>query len=187
MPPRKIMDRLAAGETLLLDGGTGSELQRRGVDVLKGATERLEAWSATANIEFADVVRQVHQDYLRVGADILTSNNFWTVPSRLETIGLRDKWRDYARAAGENALRARRAGNPEAYVAGGIAAPTLASEDVSTSLSAPRPSAPVRTAAPAIPATAAPGTGTYFTSWETPQTNGASSAPRAWRVRIAMT
>ena len=38
MPERKITDRLAAGETLLLDGGTGSELQRRGADVLKGAT-----------------------------------------------------------------------------------------------------------------------------------------------------
>ena len=31
MPERKITDRIAAGETLLLDGGTGSELQRRGV------------------------------------------------------------------------------------------------------------------------------------------------------------
>ncbi len=88
MPERNITDRLAAGETLLLDGGTGSELQRRGADVLKGATGRLEAWSATANIEFADVVRQVHQDYLRVGADVITSNNFWTIPSRLKGIGL---------------------------------------------------------------------------------------------------
>ena len=88
MPEREITDRLAAGETLLLDGGTGSELQRRGADVLKGATERLEAWSATANIEFADVVRQVHQDYLRVGADVIISNNFWTIPSATE--GYRD-------------------------------------------------------------------------------------------------
>lgn len=46
------------------------------------------SWSATANIEFADVVRQVHQDYLRVGADIITSNNFWTAPTRLERCGL---------------------------------------------------------------------------------------------------
>jgi len=37
------MDRLNAGETLLLDGGTGSELQRRGVDVLAGATNRIKA------------------------------------------------------------------------------------------------------------------------------------------------
>lgn len=121
----KITDRLAAGETLLLDGGTGSELQRRGANVLNGATDRLKAWSATANIEFSDVVRQVHMDYLRVGADIIISNNFWTIPSRMETIGLRDRWKEYAIAAGVNALSARKEGNPKAYVAGGIAAPTM--------------------------------------------------------------
>ena len=125
MPTRPIMDRLNAGETLLLDGGTGSELQRRGVDVLTGATDRLKAWSATANVDNADVVQQVHQDYLRVGAEIIISNNFWTIPSAMERIGMRDQWQKYARAAGENAVMARNAGNPEAYVAGGIAAPTL--------------------------------------------------------------
>lgn len=130
MPSRKIMDRLKAGETLLLDGGTGSELQRRGADVLKGATARLKAWSATANIEFADVVGQVHQDYLRVGADIIISNNFCTNPSRLATIGQRDRWEEYARAAGQIAVAARDAGNPESYVAGGMAPPTSLKSDV---------------------------------------------------------
>ena len=125
MPSRTIAERLDAGETLLLDGGTGSELQRRGVDVLKGATDRLKAWSATANVEYADVVQQVHQGYLRVGADIIISNNFWTIPSRLERIGLAGRWSEYAQAGADNAVAARDAGNPEAYVAGGIAAPSL--------------------------------------------------------------
>ena len=125
MATQSIVDRLRNGETLLLDGGTGSELQRRGVDVLKGADDRMKAWSATANIEFADVVRQVHSDYLRVGADIIISNNFWTSPTRLERIGERDNWRKYATAAIRNAVGARDAMRPEAYVAGGIAAPAL--------------------------------------------------------------
>ncbi|MDE2809730.1 MAG: homocysteine S-methyltransferase family protein, partial [Gemmatimonadota bacterium] len=80
MAAHTIAQRLHNGDALLLDGGTGSELQRRGADVLKGAEDRLKAWSATANLEYADVVRQVHSDYLRVGADIITSNNFWTTP-----------------------------------------------------------------------------------------------------------
>ena len=122
---KNIVDRLKAGEVLLMDGGTGSELQRRGVDVLKGATDRLKAWSATSNIEDAEVVQQVHQDYLRVGADIIISNNFWTIPSAMDRIGLGDRWKDYAGAAADNAIKARDAGNAEAYVAGGIAAPTL--------------------------------------------------------------
>ena len=127
MPTRNVMDRLNDGDVLLLDGGTGSELQRRGADVLMGATagSGLRAWSATANVDFAEVVQQVHQDYLRVGTDIIISNNFWTIPSRLERIGLADRWQEYARAGGQNAVKARDAGNPEAYVAAGIAPPSL--------------------------------------------------------------
>ena len=95
-----------------MDGGTGSELQRRGADVLKDAEDQIKAWSATANIEYADVVQQVHSDYLRVGADIITSNNFWTTPTRLETLGERDSWRKYATAAIRNAVQARDAMRP---------------------------------------------------------------------------
>jgi S-methylmethionine-dependent homocysteine/selenocysteine methylase len=40
--------------------------------------DKLGPWSATANLDAADVVQQVHQDYLRVGADIIISNNFRT-------------------------------------------------------------------------------------------------------------
>ena len=48
MSAKNISGRLNAGEHLLLDGGTGSELQRRGVEVLQGVTAEsgLEAWSA---------------------------------------------------------------------------------------------------------------------------------------------
>ena len=73
----------------------------------------------------ADVVQQVHSDYLRVGADIITSNNFWTTPTRLDSIGERHAWRTYATAAIRNAVEARNAMRQEAYVAGGIAAPSL--------------------------------------------------------------
>ena len=124
MPSRLIQERLDAGEALLLDGATGSELHRRGVNVSKGATpEALGAWSAAANLDAPDVVRQVHEDYLRLGVDVITSNSFWTSRPRLAIIGLADQWETYTRAAGELALQARDAVNPEAYVAGGIAPP----------------------------------------------------------------
>ncbi len=127
MPSTSILDRLKSGASLLLDGGTGSELQRRGIDVLKGATAEggLQAWSATANMEAPEAVREVHGDYLRAGADIVISNNFWTSPTRMAPIGLGDRWEAYARAAAENAIAARDAVNPEAYVAGGIAPPCV--------------------------------------------------------------
>ena len=127
MPSTSILDRLKSGASLLLDGGTGSELQRRGIDVLKGATAEggLQAWSATANIDAPEAVREVHGDYLRAGADIIISNNFWTSPTRMAPIGLGDRWEAYARAAAENAIAARDAVNPAAYVAGGIAPPCV--------------------------------------------------------------
>ena len=148
-----IVERLRAGERLVLDGGTGSELQRRGVDVLQQVESQLKAWSALANLSHTDVVQQVHQDYLRVGADVITSNNFWTSPTRLASVELRERWREYATAGVEIALRARdvaagdrAAGNAaasdstavqaahdapghERYLAGGIAPPALQNRD----------------------------------------------------------
>lgn len=121
---RTVSERLEAGDVLLMDGGTGSELQRRGVQVLLGSRgDKLGPWSATANLEFPDVVQQVHQDYLRVGAEIIISNNFRTTPTRLEPVGLGHRWEEYARAGGELAVNARDEINNEAYVAGGMAAP----------------------------------------------------------------
>jgi S-methylmethionine-dependent homocysteine/selenocysteine methylase len=124
VPSRTIRERLQSGDVLLLDGATGSELGRRGVNVSKGSTtEKLGPWSATANVDAPNLVRQVHEDYLRLGADIITSNSFWTNRPRLGMIGLADQWEEYTRAAGEIAVQARSAVNPEAYVAGGIAPP----------------------------------------------------------------
>ena len=94
---------------------------------MKGATAGggLQAWSATANMEAPEAVREVHGDYLRAGADIVISNNFWTSPTRMATNWTGDRWEAYARAAAENAIAARDAVNPEAYVAGGIAPPCV--------------------------------------------------------------
>lgn len=126
MPERNIAQRLASGDHLLMDGGTGSELQRRGIDVLQGSTaQRLGAWSGPANIDAPEAVAEVHRDYLNAGADIIISNSFWTNRHRLAPIGLGDDWERYARAAGRIAVEARDGVNPDAYVAGGIAAPCI--------------------------------------------------------------
>lgn len=126
MPSRSFLERLENGDVLLLDGATGSELQKRGVYVSHGAElGKLGPWSATANLDAPDVVRAVHEDYLRLGVDVLTSNNFWTSSARLDMIGKGAEWESYTRAGAELAIAARDAINPECYVAGGIAPPVL--------------------------------------------------------------
>lgn len=130
-----------------MDGGTGSELHRRGVNISKGATlakrptappkyaaqqvpgvnyrsvTGVGVWSAPANLEVPDVVRQVHEDYLRAGAEILITNTFYTTRAKLAEIGEQDNWERYARRAVELAQEARAKLNPEAYLAGGFAPP----------------------------------------------------------------
>ena len=107
MPERGILDRLARGETLLMDGATGSMIQRRGVDLSRGSTDsRLGVWSATANLDAPDIVRTVHEDYLKVGADIVTSNSFWTSRPKLAKIGEDGRWEEYTRTAGNLAVAA---------------------------------------------------------------------------------
>jgi hypothetical protein len=63
-----VLARLRGGDRLLLDGATGSELHRRGVNVSKGASVQagLGPWSATAMEDAPDVVRAVHEDYSQV-------------------------------------------------------------------------------------------------------------------------
>ena len=124
MGRESIVARLKNGEILILDGATGSELQRRGVDVQRGSVPgKLGVWSAAANLDAPDVVRHVHEDYLRVGAEIITSNNFYTSRDMLSLIGEEGRWEEYTRRGGELAVEARDAVNPKAYVAGGIAPP----------------------------------------------------------------
>lgn len=78
-----------------------------------------------------DVVREVHEDYLRVGADILTTNSFSTNRVRLGTVGLAHKMEDYTRLSVKIAREARDRLNPEAYVAGSVAsAPRRGSWDL---------------------------------------------------------
>ena len=76
-----ILDRLHAGDVLVHDGATGTELELRGVDCDSGV------WSATANLEAPDVLRAIHEDYLKAGADIITANNYCTGPSFLDRTG----------------------------------------------------------------------------------------------------
>lgn len=70
-------------ENLLLDGATGTELNRRGIDT------RVPLWSARAltSDQGLQVLRQVHRDYLEAGATVLTANTFRTHRRALANTG----------------------------------------------------------------------------------------------------
>jgi S-methylmethionine-dependent homocysteine/selenocysteine methylase len=114
---------LGTGKPVLLDGGTGSELQRRGVNVSRGIGPDgyLGSWSSTAMGDAPAIVRQIHEDYFRVGADIVTTNSYNTNRGQLARVGLADKMEEYSRLAVELAVDARDRIAPGAFVAAAIA------------------------------------------------------------------
>lgn len=74
--------RLDPATPFILDGATGTELERRGVSCA------LPLWSAHALLEAPDTVRAIHADYARVGCGGVTANTFRTQRRVLEKAGL---------------------------------------------------------------------------------------------------
>ena len=70
MESKSLLDRLSEKPILLMDGAMGTELFRRGVKI------RLPFWSAHALIQNPTIVCEVHEDYIRAGSKIITTNTF---------------------------------------------------------------------------------------------------------------
>ena len=98
----------------ILDGGMGSELIRR------GATSRDGLWSAGALIDCPETVVDIHADYIRAGAEIITTNSYSTIPSYLEKHGLETRYEELARLAGSLAKTAVQRSNMAVQIAGSI-------------------------------------------------------------------
>jgi S-methylmethionine-dependent homocysteine/selenocysteine methylase len=99
----------------LLDGGMGQELRRRSKVPPDDAL-----WSARQMLEEPDLVRQVHEDFLRAGAGVITTNTYATTRWRLNRHGAWDRFGEANRAACEVAKAARDAVNPAALIAGSL-------------------------------------------------------------------
>ena len=109
------IDKLDADEILIIDGGTGSELQRR------GAAMDAQAWSGPAALAHEGLLREIHEDYVRAGAEVITANTFGTSRFVLASAGLGDRFEPINRAAMRAAREARdaAAGQPVA-IAGSL-------------------------------------------------------------------
>ena len=79
--------------TVILDGATGTELQRR------GAPMDDDAWCAVATATHPDQLRAIHEDYIRAGADIVTANTFASARHLLERAGIGERTAELQRLA----------------------------------------------------------------------------------------
>ena len=117
-----VLERVAAGELVVIDGGTGTEIQRRG-GAMDDAT-----WCAEANLQQPDLVREVHRAYLEAGAELIIANTFATSPLLFATLGRDDEVAAIDRAA---VRLAREIAGGGAAVAGSISTmqPVMAGDD----------------------------------------------------------
>ena len=112
----KLKSRMDNGEVIILDGAIGTELQAMGVPMHPAS------WCGPANYTHPATVRQMHERYIRAGADIITTNTFNTPRPALEASGYGEVVREINVRAVDAALEARdrAAGDRTVYIAGSI-------------------------------------------------------------------
>ena len=115
-------EKLRRGGNILLDGATGTELERRGVP-MHGA-----AWTAEAVLSRPEVVLAVHGDYIDAGAEVITVNSFSLARHMLLSTGLEERFVELNERAVRLALQARETKGRQVAVAGSIAPTTFCSD-----------------------------------------------------------
>lgn len=100
---------LDSGRVILLDGAMGTELYRRGIFI----NRCYDDLSRTA----ANLIREIHQEYRKAGADVLETNTFGANRFRLRGYGLEAAVEEINTAA---ARLAREVAGDELFVAGSI-------------------------------------------------------------------
>lgn len=101
LPYSSLLKRLHAGEIVLMDGPTGTELQRRGVSMDPAA------WCGPATLGNDSILTEIHLDYVRAGSEIVTANTFSASRLMLAGANLAHRSNEIAQRAVEAALRAR--------------------------------------------------------------------------------
>lgn len=94
---------------LVCDGAMGTMLYAKGVFINRCFD--------SLNVISPDTVMEVHQDYVRAGADVLETNTFGANRVKLRSFGLADQIHEIN---AEGARLARRAARDQAFVAGAI-------------------------------------------------------------------
>uniref|UniRef100_A0A061R188 Homocysteine S-methyltransferase n=1 Tax=Tetraselmis sp. GSL018 TaxID=582737 RepID=A0A061R188_9CHLO len=113
-----------ASSVLVLDGGMGHELKMRQVHV--GMEDQFLELSdfflpgAFANRQRPDIVRSVHEEYIKSGAQIITTNNFVVTPYSLGKVGRASELTELTESAGKIAREAVDRSGRRVLVAGSL-------------------------------------------------------------------
>ena len=106
---RDFRELLDTDAVYVFDGAMGTRLYDKGIYINRSYDE--------LNLVAADLVREVHEEYVRAGAEIIETNSFGATRHKLQSYGLEGKIRDINIAA---ATIAKEAAGENVFVAGAI-------------------------------------------------------------------
>jgi|CXWL01.1.fsa_nt_gi homocysteine S-methyltransferase len=106
---KNFRDPLDTDHIYVFDGAMGTRLYDKGVYINRSYDE--------LNTTAPDLVREVHEEYVAAGADIIETNTFGATRHKLQSYGLESKLRDINIAA---VKLAREAAGEKVFVAGAI-------------------------------------------------------------------
>lgn len=76
-----LIAKLERGEVVIVDGGMGTEIKRRGI--AEGSSEL----SVLAMLQSPEAIREIHLDFLRTGAEVIITNTYICNTPKLSHIG----------------------------------------------------------------------------------------------------
>jgi homocysteine S-methyltransferase len=102
----------------ILDGGMGQHL------LAKGLKPKGSLWSATALIDkkYHQLIVDAHLDFIKSGAEVITTNNFSARRSRMIQNNIEDHFNYANEKAGELALKAKEISKKDILIAGSLPA-----------------------------------------------------------------
>lgn len=105
---------LKSPKLIILDGAMGTELQRRGYNTT------LPLWSAKANTEAPELVKQIHLDFIAAGADVITTNTFRTTKRTFEKASIPEMAVESSKKAVAIAKAAAKESKRKVFIAGSV-------------------------------------------------------------------
>jgi len=100
-----LLQEQLAKKILILDGAMGTMLQHMGLKAEDFGGEDKEGCNEILNLTRPDIVKSIHESYLRAGADIIETNTFGATRVVLAEYGLADKDMEINKAAAELACK----------------------------------------------------------------------------------
>lgn len=88
---QELLKQQMAKKILILDGATGTMLQRANLTNADFGGDEYEGCNEMLNFVRPDLIRFVHEEYLKAGADIIETNSFGATTIVLAEYGLADK------------------------------------------------------------------------------------------------